>query len=75
MNQPADNWVIVFKSTSEYELTIVQAMLLENGITSEMISHQDHVFNALTQNQESALYVHKDQLDEATRIIKASEHE
>ncbi len=73
MDQPAENWVVVFKSASEYELSIVQAMLSENDIKAEMVSHQDHVFNALTQNQESALYVHKGQLEEATRIIKASE--
>lgn len=73
MDQPAENWVVVFKSASEYELSIVQAMLSENDIKAEMVSHQDHVFNALTQNQESALYVHKGQLEEASRIIKASE--
>ena len=75
MNQPADNWVLVFKSTSEYELSIVQAMLSEKAIKSEMISSQDHVISALTQNQESALYVHKGDLEYATRIIKASERE
>lgn len=75
MDQPAENWVLVLKSASEYELSIVQAMLSDNGIKAEMISHQDHVFNALTQNQESALYVHKSDLEEAAKIIKASERE
>lgn len=72
MNQSADNLVLVFKSTSEYELSIVQAMLSEKTFKSEMISSQDHVINVLTQNQESALYVHKDDLEDTTRIIKAS---
>ena len=74
MNQPPDNWVLVFKSFSEYEVNIVKAMLADNDIMAEMISESDHAIDALNMNREAALYVHKQDLDAATRIIKHSEH-
>ena len=73
MNQPPDNWVVVFKSFSEYEVNIVKAMLADNDITAESISEADHMIDALNVNREAALYVHKDDLDRATRILKSSE--
>ncbi|MEQ9188474.1 MAG: DUF2007 domain-containing protein [Cryomorphaceae bacterium] len=73
MNQPPENWILVFKSTSEYEVNIVKAMLADNDITAEMISEADHAMDSLNFNREAALYVHKQDLDSAARIIKESD--
>jgi type III secretory pathway lipoprotein EscJ len=73
MNQPPENWILVFKSPSEYEVNIVKAMLADHDIVAEMISDADHSIDALNINREAALYVHKQDLDAATRILKQSE--
>lgn len=75
MNQPPENWVLVFRSTSEYEVDIVKAMLADNSITAEMINTHDHSFDAINVAQEIGLYVHKQDLDKAVRVIKQSEIE
>ena len=73
MNQPPENWVVVFKSTSEYEVNIVKAMLADHNIVAESISEADHMIDALNLNRETALYVHKNELEAATKVIKNSE--
>ena len=73
MNQPPDNWIVVFKSASEYEVNIVKAMLADNDIMAEMLSDADHSIDALNINREAALYVHKQDLEAATHIIKETE--
>ncbi|MEZ4721238.1 MAG: DUF2007 domain-containing protein [Flavobacteriales bacterium] len=75
MNQPPDNWVIVFRSTSEYEVDIVKAMLADNSIMSETINSHDHTFDSLNVAREIGLYVHKNDLEKAIRVIKDSEIE
>lgn len=75
MNQPPDNWVIVFRSTSEFEVDVVKAMLADNNITSEMINSHDHSFEGANLTMEVGLYVHKNDLEKAQKIIKASEIE
>ena len=75
MNQPPENWVIVFRSTSEFEVDVVKAMLADNNVTSEMINTHDHTFEGSNINMEIGLYVHKNDLDLAQKIIKASDIE
>lgn len=75
MNQPPDNWVLVFRSTSEYEVDIVKAMLADNSVMAEMINSHDHILDSLNVNKEIGLYVHKSELDKAAKIIKDSEVE
>ena len=75
MNQPPENWVIVYKSTSEYEIDVVKAMLADHSITAEYLNNHDHAIGALTYSKEIALYVHKTELDKATQIIKNAEIE
>lgn len=75
MNQPPENWVLVFRSTSEYEVDIVKAMLADNNVTSELINSHDHALDSLNHNKEIGLYVHKTDLDRAAKLIKDSEVE
>lgn len=75
MNQPPENWTLVFRSTSEYEVDIVKAMLADNNIMSEMINSHDHALESLNMIKEIGLYVHKSELDKAAKIIKDSDRE
>lgn len=75
MNQPPENWALVFRSTSEYEVDIVKAMLADNSVMSEMINSHDHAFESLNVNKEIGLYVHKSELEKAAKIIKDLERE
>jgi len=73
MNQPPENWVLVFRSVSEYEIDIVKAMLADNNVTGEIINTHDHMIDAINMSKEVGLYVHKNDLELATRLIKESE--
>ena len=75
MNQPPEGWTLVFRSTSEFEVDVVKAMLADNNILSEMINSHDHSFEGNNLSLEIGLYVPKDQLEAAQKIIKASEVE
>ncbi len=75
MNQPPDDWVIVFRSTSEFEVDVVKAMLADSGINAEMINSHDHTFEGSNLTKEIGLYVHKNDLESAQKVIKAADVE
>lgn len=75
MNRPPENWAMVFKSTSEYEVDVVKAMLADNNVVAESINNHDHSIDALNLAREIGLYVHKSELEKALEIIKEAEIE
>ncbi|MCO4805133.1 DUF2007 domain-containing protein [Salibacteraceae bacterium] len=75
MNQAPENWVLVYKSTSEYRVDIVHALMDENKIESQIINTHDHTFDTLNVTKEVGLYVHKNDVEKASSLIKQSESE
>ena len=47
-------------------------MLADNDVVSEMINSHDHSFEVLNSTLEIGLYVHKNDLERAARIIKSA---
>ena len=75
MNQAPENWVLVFKSTSEYRVDIRRAIMDENKIESQIINTHDHTFDTLNVTKEIGLYVHNKDVEKAAGLIKQSEGE
>ena len=54
------------------EIEKIKAMLADNDVVSEMINSHDHSFEVLNSTLEIGLYVHKNDLERAARIIKSA---
>ena len=65
------DWVKIFTSSDSYRVEIFRALLEDNGIAAVIISHQDSMY--VTINAGIDLYVHRDHVIQAKRLIENTE--
>ena len=53
----------------------MHALMDENKIESQIINTHDHTFDTLNVTKEVGLYVHKNDVEKASSLIKQSESE
>jgi hypothetical protein len=64
------NWVVVYTSSTEYEIRMIRDNLEAAGITTTILSQKDRNFPAPGDLTVVKLMVHKDNLNEALSFIE-----
>lgn len=66
------DWSVVYKTTNQFEVDIIQGMLRENGIESVIIDQKDSAYMSFGA---ASLFVHNDNLAKAQELIAQAEKE
>jgi hypothetical protein len=66
------DWKVVFTTESPFEAEVIRGMLKEHHIESVIINQRDSSYGVFG---DVSLYVHKDQVEEATRLLQDSPRE